>query len=151
MVGDEKLSWAKLKKIAENCDKKKSERDFYGKRKPDLPYKRPSEQGQVRDNFHVAFESNPEVIEFTSNAPKYRKRRPSSTDSNLDDDKICQFCKRTGHSFDKCWKRLKLCFRCGGNDHWRGSCPVQSGRQRDTYRAKRWQRTPPQQTEHLNE
>ena len=34
----------------------------------------------------------------------------------------CTFCKRVGHQFANCRRRLKLCLKCGGNDHFVKDC-----------------------------
>ena len=157
VVGDEKLSWVKLKKIAENCDKKKSERDFYSKRQTELSFDGSSDHSQMRDNFHVAFSEEPEVREFSPKSPPISRKydRHQSTDKivKANGKDVCQFCNRNGHSFDTCWKRLKLCFRCGGDGHWLGSCSAgQPERRQGAFRPRQWQReAPQQQPETLNE
>jgi hypothetical protein len=50
------------------------------------------------------------------------------TDKN---DKVCKYCKRSGHDVSECWRvpgpdGKKKCFRCGQDDHLVANCPNNS-------------------------
>lgn len=36
--------------------------------------------------------------------------------------KTCDYCKRFGHTYEKCRKRLRLCFKCGKPGHFSTNC-----------------------------
>ena len=35
----------------------------------------------------------------------------------------CDYCHKSGHSKDDCWKAKGLCLLCGGADHRAAQCP----------------------------
>ena len=39
---------------------------------------------------------------------------------------LCKFCKRGGHNWDSCWRRLDKCLRCGSDNHRIAHCPSAS-------------------------
>ena len=39
----------------------------------------------------------------------------------------CDFCKRFGHQYSNCRRRLKQCIRCGSGDHFVANCSQQRG------------------------
>ena len=42
----------------------------------------------------------------------------------------CSFCKKRGHGYDYCWKRLDRCLSCGSNNHFAAECPKRHNRPR---------------------
>ena len=48
--------------------------------------------------------------------------RHSSSDRQVRENRSCNYCHQRGHLFEDCRVRLKLCFRCGSNDHFIGEC-----------------------------
>ena len=36
----------------------------------------------------------------------------------------CSYCKRRGHEYSTCRRRLNQCLRCGSDDHFISNCPL---------------------------
>ena len=39
---------------------------------------------------------------------------------------FCTWCRRNGHQYADCWRRLGLCFGCGSDRHFVSDCPRRS-------------------------
>lgn len=52
---------------------------------------------------------------------------------NVRSDKQCEYCGRLGHTEGQCRAKLKLCFSCGSNQHFRSQCPDYRQRQGKYY------------------
>lgn len=48
--------------------------------------------------------------------------RPSGGHFAKRDEDTCSYCKRIGHHYDNCRRRLKQCLRCGSLEHFRSAC-----------------------------
>ena len=48
--------------------------------------------------------------------------KQSRNDFNPNEGNKCSFCKRNGHFYAKCWRRLGLCLKCGSSGHFRRDC-----------------------------
>lgn len=60
------------------------------------------------------------------------KRHESSLESLECRDTRCSYCKRRGHNYDNCRRRLKQCLRCGSAEHFQGACPqMQAGKSKE--------------------
>lgn len=149
IVGEENLSWKKMKRLSEQYDRKIRERS--------CPSESPGEDLDVffggtpeytwrqkirsrRTNQRVAFatgdskeelsdleetsQPNPKkkvgkMGEWKRAVPAEEEYRPR-TYRNL---RECQFCHRSGHTVENCWRKQKRCFSCGEDDHWQADCP----------------------------
>ena len=49
----------------------------------------------------------------------FRKSTPKELEK---DEKVCSFCKKVGHTEEKCFKKLKLCYQCGSSKHFILNC-----------------------------
>ena len=52
--------------------------------------------------------------------PRSRSRHSKSPKSDL----VCNWCKRPGHVFKDCRRRLNQCLRCGETGHFVRNCPI---------------------------
>ena len=72
--------------------------------------------GSVREKPKVA-------VARTSPRPNYRKTDVKDRNLRSPATFICNWCKRPGHIYDYCRRRLNQCLRCGSPDHFVKNCP----------------------------
>ena len=72
--------------------------------------------GSVREKPKVA-------VARTSPRPNYRKADVKDRNLRSPATFICNWCKRPGHIYDYCRRRLNQCLRCGSPDHFVKNCP----------------------------
>ena len=130
IFGDDKLSWSKLKKLAEKYDRKLSEAGktderhrsrkaiFFGYERSNHRDERVHSRGYSRPRVSFADQVPPRGNKSGRGSPRTSLGRSFS----LAGERSCQYCKKVGHTFDNCWARLKLCLVCGGADHWMRDC-----------------------------
>lgn len=59
-----------------------------------------------------------------SSRRKRKKPRKNPVMPLRDNQKKCQFCGKTNHTKNHCWKKAHRCFRCGSIDHHVKDCPL---------------------------
>ena len=74
---------------------------------------------------------NPKVPRTPSQSPRrsWRAQYQLKSDSKSPETRPgpCNWCKRPGHDYDHCRRRLNLCLRCGGTGHFVANCPNPQG------------------------
>lgn len=69
---------------------------------------------------------SPAAIQVVTTVPQSPVRKPKwgKSKSRSPARLYCNYCKRPGHGYDTCRRRLNQCLRCGCSDHFVVHCPL---------------------------
>lgn len=154
ITDDGSLSWKRLKKLAEQYDRKQVSVDLvpvvsdslslFSNRKLRYDHS-PDRGGMYDDSWRPPPARSPDhqrrgrtvfwSTDRPSTPPEYvngqDRMQSRGAPERQDRSKLhCRNCEKIGHSERNCWRRQNRCFVCGSDEHWRVNCPIKSG-QRD--------------------
>ena len=104
-------TWGEVLKLLEIQDE--SCRRSSGRRPVPLTLDPQPWSGAVRKHLAMKVQPSGTQQKSKSKSPKPRSKSPL----------FCNWCKRRGHIYDTCRRRLNQCLRCGAEDHRIAQCP----------------------------
>ena len=142
IAGEEGLTWKRIKKIAEQHDRKKMKGELTNKMEDErvaLFYNNPDTARRI-ENPRKPWESDHLSSPPRQQRVHWSEKRLSPPSGNCGEagqysgrnqqrrgpirDMRCRQCGKNGHTERNCWGKQNRCFACGSREHWKLNCPL---------------------------
>jgi len=128
VMGESKMSWKDMKRLAETTDRGELERDA----EMDTPRSREIVSSDVRVWYNRTDQGPPDErkqppnvsrpMTFTNSDRQRNRRLQSPPQYRTRSTKLCNWCGKSGHLEADCWQKQGACLTCGSPDHVQSEC-----------------------------